>query len=209
MRRVLDYCGAAWQPWLSQDAVAELERAQAKAIRIVTGQLRTTPREALLLEMGVPEYAHVIDYLAARAYEKARRMPVGQPRRTAADGGVAHRTRRGSWRELAKRVCSAAGLGDTVCRPFYINTDRAQSAGWSSSGVVVSLALDGGSTRASPEETLKEDCVNTVTRISGSNGYTIYTDGSAAGGTSLGGSAAVVTQGDAREPAKVEVWRQK
>ena len=57
-------------------------------------------------------------------------------------------------------------------------------------------------------DVLREDSVQTIGRIS-NGGVTIYTDGSAVGGVSLGGSAAVVTRGDPSEPVRLEVWRQK
>ena len=209
VRGTLDYCGPAWQPWLAQEGLMELERAQAKAIRVVTGQLTTTPREALLLELRVPEYGRVVEYLAARSYEKARRLPTGHPRRTAAFGEVVrHRTKRGSWRELATRVCREAGLADSECLPFGTVEGPGSRSGEDPQRLSVCVELDGGATRADPGEMLLADGLVTIRRIGG-DGVVIYTDGSAVGGTTLGGSAAVVTMGDPGRPIRRAVLRQK
>ena len=47
VRSKLDYAGPGWQPWLSTTNIAVLERTQNKALRVVTGQLRNSPLEAL------------------------------------------------------------------------------------------------------------------------------------------------------------------
>ncbi len=36
----------AWQPWLAPTRLDQLERCQNRALRIITGQLKTTPLEA-------------------------------------------------------------------------------------------------------------------------------------------------------------------
>jgi hypothetical protein len=50
---VLDNAAAAWQPWLSDTQMQKLERAQNKALKIVTGHYKYTPIGALRLEAGV------------------------------------------------------------------------------------------------------------------------------------------------------------
>ena len=52
IRSSMDYCGAAWRPFLSQSDLDKLERCQNRALRLVTGQLATTPVECLRLEAG-------------------------------------------------------------------------------------------------------------------------------------------------------------
>ena len=43
IRPVMDYCAAAWQPWLADTNLGLLVRAQNRALRSITGQLNTTP----------------------------------------------------------------------------------------------------------------------------------------------------------------------
>ena len=46
----MDYAAPAWQPWLSETSAKALDRIQNKALRLVSGQLKTTPTEALRYE---------------------------------------------------------------------------------------------------------------------------------------------------------------
>ena len=57
VRPVMDYGAAAWQPWICDTNVKSLERANQKALRMVTGQSVGTPVEAIRAEAGVPSYA--------------------------------------------------------------------------------------------------------------------------------------------------------
>jgi ribonuclease HI len=70
-------------------------------------------------------------------------------------------------------------------------------------------SLDGGSRKGAALETLQKDTLETVTRGGLGCRWTVYTDGSAAGGTSDGGSAAVITRGDPSEPEVLQVRRRK
>jgi ribonuclease HI len=208
VRGTMDYCGAAWQPWVAQSGVDELERAQNRALRVVSGQLRTTPVEAVRAEVGVPRYADVVEYLAATAWEKARRLPAEHPRAMAAAGNVAHRTRRSSWRVLATKVCEDSGLAATAVSALRWNRPEPwrwkDSQRWSAS-----LTLDGGSSKATALATLHKDALDTVTRCGVHCRWIAYTDGSAMGGTSDGGSAAVITRGDPADPEVLHVRRRR
>ena len=106
-RSVLDYAAAAWQPWLSETQMQKLERAQNKALRIVTGQYNSTPVEALRLESGVVSYKTHSKRLTSIAAEKADRLPPDHPRNVALnpDTPVSHRSKtRSSWREKSKQL---------------------------------------------------------------------------------------------------------
>jgi len=106
-RCVLDYAAAAWQPWLSDSQMQKLERAQNKALRIVTGQYNSTPTEALRLESGVVSYKTHSKRLASIAAEKADRLPPVHPRYVALNPEVPVRhgsKARSSWREKSKMI---------------------------------------------------------------------------------------------------------
>ena len=47
VRSKMDYAAPAWQPWLSNTNMTRLEALQNRALRIVTGQLVSTPLDAL------------------------------------------------------------------------------------------------------------------------------------------------------------------
>lgn len=53
---VMNYATAGWQPWLSKSKMDELERAQNRALRTITGQTRTAPTEALQAEAGIQNH---------------------------------------------------------------------------------------------------------------------------------------------------------
>jgi hypothetical protein len=204
VRGVLDYCGAAWQPWVAQSGIDELERAHSRAIRVVTGQLSTTPVEALRAELGVPRYQDVIEYLAGAAMEKALRLPVSHPRRIAADGAVQERTRRGSWRRLALKVRADSGLTGTTLRPLTWEMPppwtSLEESRWS-----VQLVLDGETGKEEPVQRQLADAVATLSKDQWR--WTVYTDGSALSGVSDGGSSAVITCGHPLDPQIVQVRR--
>ncbi len=50
---VLMYGAPTWQPWLSATRLEQLERCQNRALRVITGQLQTTPVGTLRQEAGV------------------------------------------------------------------------------------------------------------------------------------------------------------
>ncbi len=68
----------------------------------ITGQLKTTPLEALRIEAGVPSIATQAQQQAAVAH----RLPTNHPRRTLLDEPCRHRLKRPSWRSTAKALTS-------------------------------------------------------------------------------------------------------
>ena len=90
-RSVMDYAAAAWQPYLSATQAKQLDTAQNKALRIITGQYASTPTEALRLEAGVESYATRSKKLCMIASEKAKRLAEDHPRRIAWDHEQTHR----------------------------------------------------------------------------------------------------------------------
>ena len=76
IRSEIDYCGAAWQSWVSPTGIKGIERAHCRAIRTVTGQLKMTPIEAIHCALSVSPLEMARKFLAAKAVEKARRLPV-------------------------------------------------------------------------------------------------------------------------------------
>ncbi len=50
---LLTYAAPAWQPWAALSRIEQLERCQNKAMRVVTGQFKSTPVETLRREAGI------------------------------------------------------------------------------------------------------------------------------------------------------------
>jgi ribonuclease HI len=105
-RSVLDYAGAAWQPFLSNTQMKKLDVCQNKALRLITGQYASTPVEALRLEAGVESYQTTSKKLVAIAREKADRVDPEHPRYMALqpEKNVVHRTARQSWRKKSAEI---------------------------------------------------------------------------------------------------------
>ena len=53
VRSKLDYAAPAWQPWLSDTTLPSLDCLQNHSLRLITGQLVSTPLEDLRLEANV------------------------------------------------------------------------------------------------------------------------------------------------------------
>jgi hypothetical protein len=50
------YAGGGWLPWLSATSVDTLNQAQNRNLKVITGQLASTPNEALRVEAGVQSF---------------------------------------------------------------------------------------------------------------------------------------------------------
>ena len=193
VRSVLDYCGAGWQPWLAPSSLDVLTRAQNRALRLVTGQCRTTPVEALALEAGVPQYPTVARRLCVTSFEKALRLSAGHPRRVAAEGAVPHRLKRSSsWRREAVREAERWELGEHGRREFGpVPVAPWELRGWSR--CVVATDLAGVEGRGAAVEVLRAEAEEAVGRWKGE--FVVFTDGSLFPDKCVGGSAAIATPG--------------
>ena len=102
----LDYASAAWQPWISTTNMDRLERAQNKALRIITGQYQSAPKEALQLEAGMNSYTTTSKRSCLLAMEKALRSAADHPKRIAFEPEIAKRIARTNWRTSAKELAT-------------------------------------------------------------------------------------------------------
>uniref|UniRef100_A0A1I8I211 RING-type domain-containing protein n=1 Tax=Macrostomum lignano TaxID=282301 RepID=A0A1I8I211_9PLAT len=183
---IINFAAPAWHPWLSESAFQQLERAQNAALRIVTGQHRTTPVEALRLEAGICSVRTGSNVICLTAFERAQRLPDSHPCRIAATGNTAHRLRRNSWRnhvtDLLPLIASSVTPRAMIC--------TARPPPWDpfSTDVRVDMALP------EPGPARTATAIDTIRHLPGL--ITIYCDGSASGGTTNGGASAIVTTED-------------
>ena len=84
----LDYAAPAWQPWLSKTNLTNLDRLQNCSLRLITGQLVSTPLEALWLEVDVQSYSTWSKCLILKAIEKARHSTDDHPKRIVLDVNI-------------------------------------------------------------------------------------------------------------------------
>ena len=107
VRRKLDYAAPAWQSWLSETNLTNLDRLQNCSLRLITGQLVSTPLEALRLEADVQSYSTYSKRLILKANEKARRSTDDHPKRIALDVNIPQRLQsRSSFRRKAEELSS-------------------------------------------------------------------------------------------------------
>ena len=200
----LNYSSPAWQCRLSESQMNLLERAQNKALRIVTGQLRSSPAEALLAETGCLSVKTSAERACLLSVEKALRLPLDHPRRLAWENATPKRTLTPSWHsvgvELMKKLPTNADSRAPVPWPTV--------APWSADhSFEVHPTLPGIKGRG---DDIAVKRAASLARINDLNAdIVIYTDGSADAGCRRGGSAAVITTGSAEEPVKMEVIRTK
>ena len=79
VRSLLECCSAAFSPLLSATRLNELEIIQNKAARIMTGCVKATDIQSLLLEANLLPLKLQYDGQAAIATEKAARLPAKDP----------------------------------------------------------------------------------------------------------------------------------
>ena len=97
------YAGFAWQSNTSNTHIKNLSRLQNRAIHLITGQYRSSPKESLRLESGIPSIKTQITRNAVKAVEKSLRLPADHPRRIAYDSANATRNNRINWRVVADK----------------------------------------------------------------------------------------------------------
>ena len=203
---MLNYCGTAWQPWLAATNVVKLDACQNRALRLVTGQLRSTPLEALRAEAEVTSMHTTIRRNCAVAWEKSMRLPASNPRaRLTAD--VTHRLKtKGSWRKMAREEEKVTGLGvlprlprPPAAPPWGIQKLKR----WSTRA---DIGPEGS--RGADTQILKTAALQSMTR-QGPFEWTIYTDGTPGGDGHDSGAAAVVTRGPPDAPELGDVRRRR
>ena len=188
----LSYAGAGWQPYICAKNREDLIRLQNKALRAITGQLISTPVEALRLEAGIQSYDTHSKRLLARSWEKALRCPADHPRRATADESVDRRTTASCWRSSALSLLSQLPpeLSNRQQLEYYNLPPWQESC----SGLSIYPHVPGIKGR-SDDPALKR--IMSLEQIrSFSADIILYTDGSAQAGMEDGGYGGIVTTGD-------------
>ena len=103
VRTKLDYAAPAWQPWLSDTNLPS--PFQNRSLQLITGQLVSTPLEALRLEADVQSYPTCSKRLILKAKEKRLCSTDDHPQRIALAVNVLQRLQnRSSFRRKAKKL---------------------------------------------------------------------------------------------------------
>ena len=207
VRSKLDYAALAWQPWLSETNLPNLDRLQNRSFRLITGQLVSIPLEALRLEADVQSYSTYSKRLILKANEKARRSTDDHPKRIALDVNIPQRLQsRSSFCRKAEELSSLLPP-DLQHRQNIIYFPSPPWQQSSSHTGRISTSVPGISSRADDNNIKRQCSLSTI--ITYQADYVIYTDGSASGGTRNGGAAAVVTRGSPHQPEVVAIIKAK
>ena len=200
IRSKLDYSGPGWQPWLSDQNINTLEATQNKALRIITGQLRSSPVEALRFEAGVGSYRTRIMRTTLRTAEKAKRLPPNHPCAVAWNSASRPRNHRSSFARLATELSeSHIPLAAESRQPIPLIS----SPPWEQlSNVSIFSNLEGVKDKRASQESIRTAATKAIENWA--SDINIFTDGSAVEGCKSGGAAAVINvQADTQLSANV------
>ena len=80
-----------------------LEAAQRRAARVITGLIKTSPNDTILMEARLQPVTDRLQSLSIKACEKALRTRADHPRHQAAATEQRQRTKRTDWTEHSRR----------------------------------------------------------------------------------------------------------
>ena len=169
----LDYSGSGWQPWLCESYMNLLERTQNKALRLITGQLHSSPVESLRLEAGVISYTTHSHRNTVKSIERAKRPPPHHPCSRALAEHVKPRTQHRSCARQGKQLSTDHIPPEAELR--QINLTRKPP--WVHQGTVtIFTSLEGVSNKADGPATIRSAEEAAIVRWN--SDLTIFTDGS-------------------------------
>ncbi|XP_043216170.1 uncharacterized protein LOC122378769 [Amphibalanus amphitrite] len=178
IRGALEYAAAAWLPAASESHVELLEIEMRAAARVITGCPVSTPRDPLLAEAGLVPVRARRDLLAARLSCLAASQRSGDPLRAVAEATAPRRLRTTTgWRDTGARALER--LHVTI--PPWIDDTRVQ------------FRLDIGNhiSRTAPPDVRRERAEEHLATLP-DDAVWVWSDGSAEGGVSAGGSGALI-----------------
>ena len=178
-------------PWLaarlSESSIALLERTQNKALRIITGQLKSSPVEALRLEASVLSYETHLHRNILKSHEKAKRLPESHPRHIALCSAASPRNKRQSWASKGKKLEQLLPPEASDRLPIEFTREPP----WERRPhPFIKPYLEGISSKSEDQSSIRVAAEKAISAWN--SDLTIYTDGSAVAGCNQGGAGAVV-----------------
>ena len=203
VRSKLDYAGSAWQHWLSNTNLFCLDCLQNRSLRLISGQLVSTPLEALWLEADVQSYQTCSNCLIQKAKEKALRSTDDHLKRVSLDVNIPQRLQnRSTFRRKAEEL-STLLPPELQHRQNIIHFPYPPWQQSSSHEEQIATSVPGMSGRAGNINLKQQNSLATITSYQAD--YVIHTDGFASRGTRNGGAAAIVTRGSPLQPKVVTI----
>ena len=186
-----EYAAPAWAPWISETSRQNLERAQLKAARHITGNIASTPTQLVLKEAGLPSLDERHEVCSVALLDRWMHLPEEDLRRAVAEDEVRQRTGKMSWRHRSK--ASLEQMEDLGARGVDVTTPVDARPPWSR-GSPISIRR-AQVTKNDTEEVQLEKAREAVDAL-GNPDVIVYTDGSVVDGTRTGGAGVVVRAGD-------------
>ena len=198
VRGALEFAAGAWLPSASPSHVELIDRELHSAARVITGCPQSTPVAPLLAEAGLPSADTRRRILATRMVCRAKSLPAEDPLRATVEATAPRRLNSTTgWRRIGLEAIEKAGFSETAVEQRL----RVTAPPWTTRGSVhIALDVGPGGRRSAPDSvrrtTAEEHLANLPTRATW-----IWSDGSASGGTTLGGGGAHIAlpSGQVRE----------
>eukprot|EP00663_Eupelagonemidae_sp_cell21sb_P005405 gene5405-6025_t len=195
---VAGYASGIYLSFASATQRAKVESEQRRAACIISGCTSSTPAHAVLRESGLLPLHLRAQQQAAVLYERLRRFPAHME--TDALTKVPHKTRimleggrgvRPCWRSTAREVSERAGTAHVAAETLLFTSTRAPWE-WSALPGFYDEMLHPVRRWESPA-VRRQAALDSIAAVPGNQELFAYTDGSARGGTSCGGSGWYIT----------------
>ena len=201
IRSIICFASSGWHPWLSKTNVDKLEVLQNRCLRMISGQSKSSPIEALRAETGIPSISSQINANCLRSREKAFRLPPDHPRRIALTESAPVRLKnRNNFRSRADKLALDCGLDNLPRKDLKYFHTRPWDRGLRPN--LVFPYLDGIEGKHDAIALIQGAALRRARELNAD--YNIFTDGSASAGTTDGGAGVVVTRGDPDSPLIVQ-----
>ena len=192
----MDFAGPAWQG--NTCHIDKLEVVQNKALRLITGQFKDSPLEALRAESGVPSFQTHVERNLLISKEKALRLDENHPRRLAYSQSVPRRLAdKKNWRSTIDELTQTHKL--ELLDSNRKSLEYFPLAPWIDDKLDEVFPNLSGLANKSVPDAQAQDAAYTRLRDLNAD-YVLYSDGSADGGVENGGAGVVVTFGDPTSP---------
>ena len=183
------YACGGWMAAASKSHLEKIEVERRRAARIQTNCVRSTPIDALMREADLQPLEDIAVSTGAALYEKAKRLPEGEPLRKLAEHQPTRtlKTVKG-WRKAGEAISAECKLDqlprDEIPQPT-LNYCNAQ----------INFSFIDNISKSEPEDTLRTKAAEWLEKQEKCE-YTIWTDGSAQEGQFDGGAGIVILEGE-------------
>ena len=188
VRSLAEYAAPAWAPWASNTNIQKLERTQSDAARAITGQLRSTPIDAVLHEAQIPSLSSRLQLACLRKADDWFHLPPNDDRRVLLQTHCPKRLKRDDWRNTTTPILSSLNLTPVDSEPVHIpNIPWPLPPPPSIHFTPILKSASPAQQLATAEETIAAQ---------GPTDLHIFTDGSTLNGTENGGAGVIVCKGN-------------